>query len=68
MTSHLVDTESRNVAFFPVVVCPSDQAIFSAKRSEHGAASGQAVEEPQELWGESSGNLIYAGYPYDPYK
>jgi hypothetical protein len=31
---------------------------------ELGAASNQSVVETQE----DTGNLIYAGYPYDPYK
>lgn len=53
---------------------PRDSSYFVVRSTSDfqagglGAASNQTIEETQELLAESSGNLIYAGYPYDPYK
>lgn len=80
MASHLVDTESQNQNTIPLILAtkvlaqPRDGSHFVVRSpsefqaSELEAASNQTVEETQELFAESSGNLIYAGYPYDPYK
>lgn len=35
---------------------------------ESGGASSRTVDETQKHFTENSGNLVYAGYPYDPYK
>ena len=49
----------------------SELAVSSAsgfQADELGAAANQTIDETQNHFTENSGNLIYAGYPYDPYK
>ena len=57
-----------------VLAQPRDGSNFAARptdglrTNELGAASNQSVGGMQKPLTDNSGNLIYAGYPYDPYK
>lgn len=45
-----------------------DQTADRARGQLSRITGGKTMDKSQEQLAESSGNLIYAGYPYDPYK
>jgi len=68
MDSHHADSSARNVVILVQYRGGSQFAFRSEPNLQaREAATEQAAAKTQTRLPETSGNLIYAGYPFDPY-
>ena len=60
----------QSLAAFPLSTYRAEETVLK-RHDQVGQASKstrKTIDKIEELLGASGGNLVYAGYPYDPFK